>query len=54
MTVAFNGVIIFHGFTISSVFKVLLPTTTEALQIIFVSVINNAEMDLFVDIFIFY
>ena len=54
MMVAFNGFIIFHGFTISSFLKVLLTTTIEALQIIFVSVINNAEMDLFVDIFIFY
>ena len=39
---------------ISSFLKVFLTTTVEALPIIFVSIINNAEMELFVDIFIFY
>lgn len=45
----------FHGFTASSFFRAFLIITIiiiiEALSVIFGSVINNAEMDLFGDIF---
>lgn len=44
----------FHGLTASSFFRAFLIITIiiiEALSVIFGSVINNAEMDLFGDIF---
>lgn len=49
--VAFHGFIIFHGVTVPSVFTVVFAAVTEACPVTSGSVISNAEMDLFGDIF---
>lgn len=53
MVVAFYGFIIFHGFPVSSFSKVFLITIMEALPVISVNVINNAEIDLFCEHLLF-
>lgn len=49
--VAFRGFIVFHGFAVASFFTVVFIPVIEALPVAFVRVTNNAEMDLFGDIF---